>query len=138
MYVYVYNTYIVKHPSANLRTEILDFRGLGSSIINIKCKGWNSHGHGELPGSFESSILSRDNISIGRLGVLQRRSCKLPLAHVDNRVVTKSAAPHAAAATELCHVHSVYMRQAYALAVYYGPMPYLVITGSKWTRIYHR
>ena len=32
-------------------------------------KGWNSHVHGEFPGKFESSNLSRDNLSreIGRM-----------------------------------------------------------------------
>ena len=49
---------------ANLRTEILDFRGFDSSGILI-FKGWNSHVHREFPGSSESTNLStsRDNLS---------------------------------------------------------------------------
>ena len=46
----------------------MDFRGFDSSIININCKGWNSHVHRGFPGKSESSNLSRDNVSreIGR------------------------------------------------------------------------
>ena len=53
--------------TANLRTYILDSRGFDSSI-NLNCKGWNSNVHRGLPGNFESTNLSRDNLSreIGR------------------------------------------------------------------------
>ena len=30
---------------------------------NLDFKGWNSQAHGEFPGEFDSSNLSRDNIS---------------------------------------------------------------------------
>ena len=52
--------------TANLCTKIMDFRGFDSSRILI---GWNSQAHGELPRKFESSNLSRDNLSreIGRM-----------------------------------------------------------------------
>ena len=54
--------------TANLRTKILDFTGFDSSIMNINVKGWNSHVHKDLPGYFESTNLSRDDLSreIGR------------------------------------------------------------------------
>ena len=47
----------------------LDFRGVDSSII-LNLKGWNSHVHGGFTGKFESSNVSRDNLSreIGRTG----------------------------------------------------------------------
>ena len=50
--------------TANLRTEILDLGGFDSSRILIV----NSHVHRELPGEFELSNLSRNNLSreIGR------------------------------------------------------------------------
>ena len=48
-------------PTANLRTKIMDFRGLYSSLILIK-RG-NSRVHREFPGKFESSNLSRGNLS---------------------------------------------------------------------------
>ena len=55
--------------TSNLRTNIVDFRGFDSSIMFINRKGWNSHVHREFPGKFESSYLSRDNLSreIGRI-----------------------------------------------------------------------
>ena len=57
--------------TANLRTKILDFRGFDSSIILV-LRGWNSQAHGEFLGWFESSNLSRDNLSweIGRISGL--------------------------------------------------------------------
>ena len=55
-----------KRP-ASLRTKILDFRGVDSSIILI-FRGGILMSMGEFPGSFESGNLSRDNLSreIGR------------------------------------------------------------------------
>ena len=50
------------HPTANLCTKILDCRGFDSSRI-LRFMGWSSHIHGELHGSSESTILSRDNLS---------------------------------------------------------------------------
>ena len=53
----------------NLRTKIIDFRGFDSSIVLIwRFQGWNSQAHSGFPGKFESSNLSRDNLSteIGR------------------------------------------------------------------------
>ena len=47
--------------TANLRPNILDFRGFDSSIILI-FKGWNSHAHGELFGNVVNN-LSRDHLS---------------------------------------------------------------------------
>ena len=57
----------VYRRAANLRTNIMDFRGFDSSIILI-LTGWNSHVHRGFPRKFESSDLSRDNLSreIGR------------------------------------------------------------------------
>ena len=76
--------------TANVTTKILDFKGFDSSIILIVCvyiyiyicnvyiyiymymyihdKGWNSQIHRGFPGSFDSTHLSRDNLSreIGR------------------------------------------------------------------------
>ena len=39
-------------------------------MINLDFKGWNSQAHREFPGKFESSNVSRDNVSreIGRTG----------------------------------------------------------------------
>ena len=52
---------------ANLLTEILDFRGFDSSIIDINFKGWNSQAHREFAGKCESTNLSRDNLrELGR------------------------------------------------------------------------
>ena len=53
--------------TANLPTNIVDFSGFDSSIMLI-CKGWNSQAHREFPGKFESSNVSRGNVSreIGR------------------------------------------------------------------------
>ena len=61
----------VKKGTPNLPTNIVDFRGLDSSIILI-LKGWNFQAHGEFPGMFESSNVSRDNLSreIGRMSPL--------------------------------------------------------------------
>ena len=51
--------------AANLRTKTLDFEGFDSSRI---FKGWNSHVDREFLGKFESTNVSRDNLSreIGR------------------------------------------------------------------------
>ena len=46
----------------DLRTKILNFTGFDSSMILIS-RGWNSQDHRELSGKFESSNLSRDNLS---------------------------------------------------------------------------
>ena len=46
---------------------------------NLKFKGWNSHVHGEFPGNYESTNLSRDALSremgcsVARVPVLVRR-----------------------------------------------------------------
>ena len=53
---------------ANLPTHVMDFTGFDSKH-NLNCKGWNSQAHRGFPGCFESSNLSRDNGSIGTLGV---------------------------------------------------------------------
>ena len=55
------------NSTANLPTNIVGFRGFDSSII-LNLKGWNSQTRREFPGKFESSNLSRDNVSreIGR------------------------------------------------------------------------
>ena len=42
---------------ADLRTKILDLKR------HFNFKGWNSHVHRESPGKFESTHLSRDNLS---------------------------------------------------------------------------
>ena len=57
--------------TANLRTKIMDFRVLDSSII-LMLRGGLFHVHREYPGKFESSNLSRDILSreIGRRGGL--------------------------------------------------------------------
>ena len=54
--------------TANLRTKIMDFRGFDSSIILI-LTGGIPRPIGDFPGKFESSNLSRDNVSreIGRM-----------------------------------------------------------------------
>ena len=54
-------------PKANLRTKILDFRGLDSSRI-LSFKGWNPQVQRGFPGKFESTNPSGDNLSreIGR------------------------------------------------------------------------
>ena len=49
--------------TANLRTKTLDFRGFDSGVILI-VKGWNFHAHWEFPRNYESTNLSRDNVSI--------------------------------------------------------------------------
>ena len=69
--------------TANLRTKILDFRGFDSSRI-LSFKGWNSHIHGEFPGSFESTNLSRDNLSreSGRSGHRMCSTGRRPLSGV--------------------------------------------------------
>ena len=48
--------------TANLRTKILDFRGLDTSIILIMMGG-NLHVHRGCPGKSESTNLIRDNLS---------------------------------------------------------------------------
>ena len=83
--------------TANLRTNIIDFRGFDSSIIVIQrggiLKGWNFHVHRGFPGIIESSNVSRDNVSreIGRIAVRQCRvavlcSCCVlaSLRHIDS------------------------------------------------------
>ena len=56
----------IAHGTANLLTNIMDFRGFDSSIILIS-RGDIPFRRG-LPGKFESTNLSRDNVSreIGR------------------------------------------------------------------------
>ena len=53
--------------TANLPTNIVDFGGVLLKH-NLNSKGWNSHVHRGFPGKFESSNVSRDNVSreIGR------------------------------------------------------------------------
>ena len=48
--------------TANLRTKILDFRGLDSSSSSriLSCEGWNSQAHKEFPGKLESNNIRRD------------------------------------------------------------------------------
>ena len=48
--------------TANLRTKILDFRGFDSSRILI-LRGEIPRSIGQLPGDFESTDLSRENLS---------------------------------------------------------------------------
>ena len=52
-----------------LLTNIVDFRGVWLEH-NLNSKGWNSQAHREVPGKFESSNVSRENVSrgIGRKG----------------------------------------------------------------------
>ena len=52
----------------NLPTNIVDFGGFDSSTILIQ-RGWNSQAHRGLPGKFESSNVSRDNVS-RRIGLI--------------------------------------------------------------------
>ena len=61
------------HATANLPTNIVDFRGFDSSII-LMFKGWNSQAHRGFARKFESSNVSRDNASreIGRMFLLTR------------------------------------------------------------------
>ena len=65
-----------EHPdlAANLRTKILDFRRFWLKQ-NLDSKGWNSHVHREVPGKFEPTNRSRDNLSreIGRTAVFCMR-----------------------------------------------------------------
>ena len=63
--------------TANLRTKILDFRGFDSSII-LSRGGGISHVHRGSPISFESTKLSRDDLS-GEIGRRQEvlDKCKL-------------------------------------------------------------
>ena len=55
-------------PTANLSTNIVDFRGFDSSII-LTSRGGIPRPHRGFPGKSESSNLSRDNVSreIGRM-----------------------------------------------------------------------
>ena len=55
--------------TANLRTNIMDFRGFDWLKKNRDIKGWHYHVHRGLPGKFESSNLSRGNVcrEIGRM-----------------------------------------------------------------------
>ena len=48
--------------TANLRAKMMDFQRVLLNR-NLNCKGWNSHVHGDFPGSFESINLSRDKLS---------------------------------------------------------------------------
>ena len=49
--------------TANLHSEILDFRGFDSSRILHHVKGWNSHVHRGFHINVESTNLSRDDPS---------------------------------------------------------------------------
>ena len=53
--------------TANLRTNLMDFRGFDSSTILI-LRGGILRAHREFPGKLESSNVSKDNVSreIGR------------------------------------------------------------------------
>ena len=70
------------NTTANLSTNMMDFRGFDASII-FKFEGWNSHVHRGFPGKFEPSNLSRDNVSseIGRTACCKEAntSCSLLL-----------------------------------------------------------
>ena len=48
--------------TANLPANIVDFRGVLLKH-NLNLKGWNSHVHRKFTGRFESSNVSRDNVS---------------------------------------------------------------------------
>ena len=75
------------HPpksTANLRTQILDFRGFDSNIILILRAGILMSIGNKYPGNYESTNLSRDNISreIGRPAAWWMRAPAAPqLAH---------------------------------------------------------
>ena len=74
------------HRTANLLTNIVDFRGFGLKH-NLDFKGWNSQAHKGLPGRFESSNVSRDNDSreIGRSPFRGGRRALIPRAHAGLR-----------------------------------------------------
>ena len=65
---------------ANLRTNIMDSRGL-DSMTHLNSKGWNSHVHRGFPGKFEASNLSRDNVSreIGRNALIANCNDRRPV-----------------------------------------------------------
>ena len=58
---YLYLSLSVPH-TANLRTKVLDFRGFDSSRV-LSLSGGIPRPIGKLPGSLESSNLSRDVLS---------------------------------------------------------------------------
>ena len=68
MFVCLCRFMLVLCVTANLPTNIMDFRGFDSRIILILRGGILMSVHREFPGKFESSNLSRDNVSreIGR------------------------------------------------------------------------
>ena len=66
--------------SANLRTKILDVQRVWLKH-NLNYEGWNSHVHGGLPRKFESSNISRDNLS-GEIGRSTRCFCECERATV--------------------------------------------------------
>ena len=72
IYIYICIRRSADKRTADLRTKILDFRGLDSSRV---LNGCNSQAHREFPGNSESSNLSRDILSreIGRTGPGRRR-----------------------------------------------------------------
>ena len=69
---------------ANLRTNIVDFRGFDSSTI-LMFKGWNSQAHRGVPGKFESSNVSRE---IERTQIQGRCGARQPLYRLVIQITT--------------------------------------------------
>ena len=71
MYTWVLRGCSATRSAANLRTKILDLRGLDSSIIWF-VRRWNSQARREFPGKLESRHLSRETLGmeIGRTPLL--------------------------------------------------------------------
>ena len=72
--------------TVSLHTQILDFRGFDSSRI-LNYKGWNSQAPRELPGKLESSNLSREILSIGRLGVARCALAEEPMSDAAAEII---------------------------------------------------
>ena len=83
IYIYIY--------TPNLPTSIVDFRGLDSSTILIS-RGGILTSIGDLPEKFESSNLSRDNVSreIGRTTGPREAISRLYCMLVDYAIVSYS------------------------------------------------
>ena len=82
--------------AGRLRPISVDFRGFDSNII-LTFKGWNSHVHRKLLGCFESTNLSRDNLSreIGRSqrvirGIEQKCACDVGSFNGTKQIYTGS------------------------------------------------
>ena len=98
-----------RRATPNLRTNIMAFRGFDSSIININSKGWNSHVHRGFPGKFESSNLSRDNVSreIGRvMSCLASLALPLPQLLSPHLTSPRLAAGHSYGETSIISSYS--------------------------------